>query len=667
MGKPKKKTAAYVEEEKKRKEEEKKKYKEGGSLYSRAITWMFEEEDAAYIAFYRILWGLVMSYEMYLFMAHDFSKTKGSYFSSPYGWNCKYLWFEWVQRGTLFQMEALVISMFVAGIFIIVGYWYIYAQIWFFLGITYLFLIESSMYLNHMYLVSCICFVMLFLPCDCCYSLKTYWNPKARRDTIPKYYLFFIRALFIIVYTFAGIVKMNEDWLRAEPLRHWLNHRMYYPVPILNEFLKMESAAYVFSYGGMIYDFTVGFLFLFDSTFYLALLMTLGFHCTNKLVFNIGIFPWLMIASTTIFFDPDWPRRLLHYRSQNKKPKSKREKYKPNYNKKFTWKDTKKRCLKTITMKQHFIFFIIFAFLAVWLLFPLRHYVLYPGNVVWNEHGHKYSWRMKLRDKKTFGNMYVYHPYYKRAFEVPVADIANRRQANKCYNNPWMTIQFAHYIADLYRVDDHIPEVYAHIECKVNYRPLQPYTKHWVDLAKEDSWNAPYHWLTTLNPLNMTEFGNQYPWRFEWNFNWIRGKDIDNSWNTRLETLERQKLYIEYSVEHTETFKQFIAEKHFGGDVTKVGAIPVVEPDPRLRLSRSKNRKFHTTTPIYLPQLGTLPLNFDNHDYESDWRDYEQSMLRAEQARQRERGIPNYNQQPIFREGGSGEGRGFNPKNINIK
>ena len=37
-------------------------------------------------------------------------------------------------------------------------------------------------------------------------------------------------------------------------------------------------------------------------------------------------------------------------------------------------------------------------FCAWQLLFPLRHH-LYPGPVTWTEEGHKYSWRMKLRDK----------------------------------------------------------------------------------------------------------------------------------------------------------------------------------------------------------------------------------------------------------------------------
>ena len=38
-------------------------------------------------------------------------------------------------------------------------------------------------------------------------------------------YLLFIRAVLFVVYTYAGIVKINEDWLRGEPLRHWVGHK----------------------------------------------------------------------------------------------------------------------------------------------------------------------------------------------------------------------------------------------------------------------------------------------------------------------------------------------------------------------------------------------------------------------------------------------------------
>jgi hypothetical protein len=35
------------------------------------------------------------------------------------------------------------------------------------------------------------------------------------------------------------------------------------------------------------------------------------FHVLTSVLFPIGIFPWLMIALTPIFFDPSWPRRWL--------------------------------------------------------------------------------------------------------------------------------------------------------------------------------------------------------------------------------------------------------------------------------------------------------------------------------------------------------------------
>ena len=46
---------------------------------------------------------------------------------------------------------------------------------------------------------------------------------------------------------------------------------------------------------------------------------------------------------------------------------------------------------------------VVLAFLAVYvavqLLVPLRH-LLYPGDVAWTEEGHRFSWRMRLREKE---------------------------------------------------------------------------------------------------------------------------------------------------------------------------------------------------------------------------------------------------------------------------
>ena len=31
------------------------------------------------------------------------------------------------------------------------------------------------------------------------------------------------------------------------------------------------------------------------------------FHVATWLLFNIGMFPWIMVVSALVFFTPDWP------------------------------------------------------------------------------------------------------------------------------------------------------------------------------------------------------------------------------------------------------------------------------------------------------------------------------------------------------------------------
>ena len=100
----------------------------------------------------------------------------------------------------------------------------------------------------------------------------------------------------------------------------------------------------------------------------------LFFNFTNAVVFHIGIFPWLAIALSTMFFDPGWPRRYIVLKADRAAA--------PVDTARCSW--------------------VVLAFLVVyvsWQLFlPLRHR-LYPGNVSWTEEGHLYAWHMKLRGK----------------------------------------------------------------------------------------------------------------------------------------------------------------------------------------------------------------------------------------------------------------------------
>lgn len=180
-----------------------------------------------------------------------------------------------------------------------------------------------------------------------------------------------MRTFQAIVYFYAGVAKINADWLRAEPLRHWLPKRHAYPY--LGWLLRRESTAYIMSYTGLVYDLLVGFLLMWRKTFWLGLATTLFFHSCNKFIFNIGVFPQLMIVSTTIYFDADWPRWLFHYIFHPRTP------YKPYPSVPFA-----KTSARSLSLREIVMLVIAVSFLLHQTLLPLRHH-LHEGDVEWTE------------------------------------------------------------------------------------------------------------------------------------------------------------------------------------------------------------------------------------------------------------------------------------------
>jgi len=111
------------------------------------------------------------------------------------------------------------------GIFallIVLGFFHRIAATLFFIGITYIFLLDKTYYLNHMYLVSIFSFLLILIPCHRSFSLDALINPKLRSQFAPAWSLWLLRAQIGIPYFYGGLAKLNPDWLRGEPMRTWL-------------------------------------------------------------------------------------------------------------------------------------------------------------------------------------------------------------------------------------------------------------------------------------------------------------------------------------------------------------------------------------------------------------------------------------------------------------
>ena len=437
---------------------------------------LFSPVDASSLAVFRIAFGALMCWEVLRYFRFGWVH---SYFIEP-PMHFKYIGFEWLQPWPGDGMYVHFAFMALMAAFVALGLWYRVSAVLFFLAYAYYFLLDQALYLNHFYLIALLSFLMALLPAHRAFSVDAWRRPSIRSDTAPAWAVWTLRAQLGIVYFFGGVAKLNGDWLRGQPMGMWLADATDFP--LVGRFFTEEWARYFFSYGGLLLDLLAVPLLLWPRTRYLAFLALVGFHLTNSQLFSIGIFPWLMIPATTIFLSPDWPRRLLR-----------------------RWVPALARTGRAAAQalpaerSQYVLLGILGLYFAVQLLMPLRHH-LYPGDVRWTTEGHRFSWMMKLNDKRAEDVRFsVTGPPRADGRQAVLPPSPNSRQARKMTTRPDLILQYAYYLADELRKQgfDEV-QVRAQSLVSLNGRPHQPLVDTAVDLAAEPRSFLPRDWILPL-------------------------------------------------------------------------------------------------------------------------------------------------------------------------
>ena len=156
---------------------------------------------------------------------------------------------------------------------------------------------------------------MVFLPMARAASLDALLESRRTSSAspapaIPVAALWFLRGQLGLVYVFAGIAKLNPDWLlHAQPLTIWLYNSA--DTPFIGGLVQAQWVAYAMSWAGAIFDLTIVPFLLWRKTRPYSYAVLVLFHVATGLLFPaIGMFPWIMMGAALIFFDPDWPVRL---------------------------------------------------------------------------------------------------------------------------------------------------------------------------------------------------------------------------------------------------------------------------------------------------------------------------------------------------------------------
>ncbi|MDC0717297.1 HTTM domain-containing protein [Nannocystis bainbridge] len=444
------------------------------SLLPLASRRLFATVDIASLACFRVLFGLLMFVEVW----RDLPDIGPLYIEPEFHFT--FFALDWVRPLAGDGMHVVFGVLGLAALCVTIGLWYRTAAAVFFVGISYVFLLEQSCYLNHIYLLALVSFLMMFVPAHRAASVDAWLRPRLRADTAPAWALWLLRAQIGIPYFYAGLAKLNPDWLRGEPMRTWLAESA--DLPLAGPLLREWWAPYFFSWGGLGFDLLVVPALLWRPTRALAYVLALSFHLINAAVFSIGIFPWVMIAATTIFFEPDWPRRL--------------------------WNRVAARVGAPpspapivagppahLGRAQRATLVALGLYVGWQLLFPLRHW-LYPGDVAWTEEGHKFAWRMKLRDKNGYVRFFASDPELGASWKIDLAGRLPGWQRQEMSGRPEMILQYARFLADDLRARGHAAiEVRVVALVSLNGRRPQLMIDPSVDLARVEPSLWPSLWI----------------------------------------------------------------------------------------------------------------------------------------------------------------------------
>ena len=201
----------------------------------------------------------------------------------------KYAGFEWVKLWPGQGIYWHFVVTKIAAIFLVFGFLTRVSAGIMCASIAYVLLVERQIFLNHYYLLSCAAGLLVFLPAGRRWSIDSLVGIERMSVSMPTWQFWLVRFQLGIPYVFGAIAKLNHDWLAGQPGGIFLENKA--GQPLVAAYLNVPNAGLLFSYGGLFYDLLIVPMLLYRRTRWIAILMSLGFHCTNSFLFHIGVFP----------------------------------------------------------------------------------------------------------------------------------------------------------------------------------------------------------------------------------------------------------------------------------------------------------------------------------------------------------------------------------------
>ncbi len=480
------------------------------------------QTSLAPLAVFRIIFGLLMLFATTRFWVKGW--IYDLYIAPPF--HFKYYGFEWVQALPGDWMYAVFALMALSAIGIALGLFYRLSAVLFFLTFTYVELLDVANYLNHYYFVSLVAFLLIFLPAHRLSSLDVRLGRVSSRESGNHWYVNIIRLQLAFVYFYAGLAKLNPDWLlEALPLKMWLPAKA--DMPLIGFMLDYEWVAYAFSWCGALYDLTVPFFLYNKKTRPYAFAAVVVFHILTWLLFPIGVFPWVMIFSTLIFFSDDFHQTVLSFlkpifggyltpnlslKGEGRRddenvtenpnpPTSPRNQENIFTSKVYTTSPLSRgRGARGEVKRPHILLpkagLISILIFVLWqVIWPFR-YLAYSGNVFWHEQGYRLGWRVMLMEKAGYITYKITDPETGNTGDIQTADYLTDNQQKQLATQPDLIVQFAHFLEKEYQKKGIAnPIITAEAYVTLNGSGSRLFIDPSTDLTKVNDSFAPKIWI----------------------------------------------------------------------------------------------------------------------------------------------------------------------------
>lgn len=443
-----------------------------------SLNYLDEPIHSSSIVLFRIAYGVLAFLQLIIYFPP--SQIHNYYYKPDvlFPWVPNFIPSQWIQP-LPFPGMYVVYGLVIAGsLGILLGYYYRISLTVFLINYGYMHLLDVALFYHHHFLILFLGFILLFTPAHRRLSVDLY----RRQDpgVVRRWQGWLLRFQMLVVYFFAGVSKLNGDWiLRGQPLKIYLEKILSSP-SLLQSFLPIDvvtatGSVILVANGVLLLELLspVGLLWKKSRNTFIGLFLL--FNLLNALVLPIGVFPWLSMAGTLLFLPWDWTKNLerLHDRLNNASPP--------------TGGSSEG---KLSGSRPGAIFRLLFAtvFVVFQTVMPLRQFWT-PGNRLWTNSGFRLSWAMFTNYRR--GYMQFLIRKNEKTRKINYRKHLNKRQIGYLQEMPPIILKYARFLGNRYDAES----VHAYVVSLLNDRPPALFVNPEINLLNVSQETPVTKWI----------------------------------------------------------------------------------------------------------------------------------------------------------------------------